>query len=250
MPNLKQSLNIKQKYGGGTSDLTKSKLETLLEAFDPNRIEKAFSFNTTVDKYQEYFKKRKKVKVILLFIDVTSFSTKFKSKTTEEVAAFLDSYYEKVFPYIVDNGGEIEKVMGDGIICVFGEPFLNDQLLALHRKAEKCATSIIRNCKGTEFESKIALHYGEVMYYQNPTCEYYEYTMIGNALTELFRLESIASNNSISYYTDTPYDKINIDDVSKGISGSTGVISWSISNPVSIDLPGVSYKEIRHLEKV
>jgi class 3 adenylate cyclase len=145
MPNLKQLLNLKTKYSDTGSGFKKAEVKTLLEAFNPERLQKGFSFDDSVEEYREYFQKRKKVKAVLLFIDVTSFSQRFQTKPSDEIAAFLDEYYHKVIPIIIESGGEIEKIMGDGIICVFGEPFLSLTPVELHRKAERCAGKIIRS---------------------------------------------------------------------------------------------------------
>src|SRR5690606_15912136 len=139
-----------------------------------------------------YFKERRKVDAVLLFIDITSFSAKFTSKSADEIGKYLDEYYDLVIPIIGKHGGEVEKIMGDGIICVFGEPFLHLHKEDLHRRAEKCAAELIKLLKGSKHEIKIAFHFGEIMYYQNECSDYWEYTMIGNALTELYRLESVS----------------------------------------------------------
>lgn len=259
MPNLKQTLKLKTKYQQGQSDLTLNKVNLLLEAFDPDNIEKGFdstrigtkTFSYTTDfvrRYTDYFKERKKVDAVLLFIDINSFSTKFSRKSAEDIATYLDEYYNKVIPIIVKHGGEVEKIMGDGIICVFGEPFLSLDEISLHRKAEKCATELIKTLKDTSHEIKIAFHYGEIMYYQNECSDYWEYTMIGNALTELFRLESVSHANSINFYCDTTYDTINYNDAVGNVSNNPA--HWILSPPNPVDLSGVAYSHIRYLKKV
>jgi class 3 adenylate cyclase len=252
MPNLKQLVNIKTEYGDANSYLKRSEVKALMEAFDPNRIVKAFSLTDPKElKYIEYFKNRKKVDAVLLFIDVTSFSSRFQSKTADEIASFLDAYYDKIIPIIGKHGGEIEKIIGDGIICVFGEPFLTLSKMELHRAAEKCAVQIVADLKGTIYESKVAFHYGEIMYYQNKSDEYYEFTMIGNALTELFRLESVSHSNSVNFFTETYYEELNIQDVTKtNLKGRSVSTEWILSDPESVLLKGVTHTSIRRLKKV
>lgn len=249
MPNLKQLINIKEKYPEANTQVKRSEVKSLMEAFDPSRIQKAFSFtDPKIKKYIEYFKERKRVKAVLLFIDVTSFSSRFMSKTADEIASFLDTYYDMVLPIIGKYGGEIEKIIGDGIICLFGEPFLSLGKTELHREAEKCAVKIITSLQGTIYESKVALHYGEIMFYQNKSDEYYEFTMIGNALTELFRLESVSYSNSINFFTETHYEELNLQDVAdrRIISASP---TWTLERPETISLKGIYHSSIRRLKK-
>lgn len=222
MPNLQQLINLKNRYGNSSlSNLRKQDAEILFESFDPKKIEKGFknvelnlatkSFSFPEFKangYVDYFLQRKRANVVLLFIDITGFSKKFSNRNSDELVKYLDAYYSKVIPLISYYGGEIEKIMGDGIICVFGEPFLQEDKTALHELAESCSRKIISELFNTDYSVKIALHFGEIMYYQNPSDSYYEYTMIGNAITEVFRLESIAKPNSISFFGNTLMHKM------------------------------------------
>lgn len=144
-----------------------------------------------------------------LFIDITNFSTKTSKSSPEEITILLDNYYSHLFPIIYKHGGEIEKIMGDGIICIFGKPFLNvKDNVEKYNRAQSCARDIIVKFKDTNYSVKIALHNGEVMYYKTPTSLYEEYTMIGKVLTELYRLESISENNSINFFAGSYYDQL------------------------------------------
>lgn len=259
MPNLKQLLALKAKYLDQTRAFTmydQQPINKLFEGFNPNHCRKGFNFTaiqhtrhfahvTNFESHVEFFEKRQKVKAVLLFIDITSFSTKFSSKTDKEIVDYLDSYYKKAIPIISKYGGEVEKIMGDGIICIFGPPFLNQPLESLHTKAEQCAMDLIQSFKWTDYEVKIALHSGDIMYYKNDCDAYWEYTMIGNALTELFRLESVSHSNSINFFCSTYYDRHlqynNIDSKYR---------PWRLSLPKTVSLTGVNFTSMRNLEKI
>jgi class 3 adenylate cyclase len=200
-----------------------------------------------VRKYVTFFKSRKKVNAVLLFIDVTSFSLKFKSKTPEEVVDFLDNYYKRVFPIVAKHGGEIEKIIGDGIIVIFGPPFLEGTSTELHNQAENCAKEILQRLHQTDFESKIALHYGEIMYYQNTSDEYYEYTMVGNALTDLFRLESVSISNSINFFYASYFHLIKLIEEAFHSISYDEKLRWKLTDKKPIELQGVSHKYINQL---
>jgi class 3 adenylate cyclase len=260
MPNLKQLFNLKERYGDtNLSSLRKSDIGLIVESFDPDRLEKGFNnFKTKsfsfpefkVSDYVEYFLERKKANVVLLFIDICSFSQKFSSTSSDLLVEYLDEYYKTVIPIINNNGGEIEKIMGDGIICVFGEPFLDDSKATLHNHANKCAREIISELKDTDFEVKIALHFGEIMYYQNPSDDYFEYTMIGTALTELFRLESVSVGNSINFYCDSYFEILMNQHVLSYQNYWAQFTSseWKLKDRTKINLAGVNYKYIRQVQ--
>ncbi len=228
MPNLQQIIALRKKYAPlqEISDSFNIQTKKLGDYLEFQELEKAFSvehfqplfehipknkfFAVTAKKQTSnivnYFEKQEKVHVVLLFIDITRFSSKTKSNSPQEVTERLDNYYRELMPIIYKHGGEIEKIMGDGIICIFGKPFLNfSDCNVKYRKAEECAREIINHFKNSSNEVKIALHDGPVIYYKTPTEYYEEYTMIGNTLTELYRLESVSISNSINYYTNSYY---------------------------------------------
>jgi hypothetical protein len=133
---------------------------------------------------------------------------------------------------------------------IFGQPFLTDNKDSLFKKADKCAKDIIMLLRETDKEVKVALHDGYVMYYKNKTLNYVEYTVIGKPITELYRLESVALNNSISYYCVSSYDD---KDFSK--QGAYCITNHSPtkcgyfdkSKDISVSLQGVDWSFIKHL---
>lgn len=231
MPNLQQIIALRRKYAPlqEISDSFNIQTKELGDYLEFQELEKAFSvehiqplfehvpktkfFAITAKKQTsnivDYFEKQEKVHVVLLAVDITHFSSKTNSDSPQEVTERLDNYYRELMPIIYKHGGEIEKIMGDGIICIFGKPFLNfSDYKIKYRKAEECAREIINHFKNSPNEVKIALHDGPVIYYKTPTEYYEEYTMIGNTLTELYRLESVSMPNSINYYANSYYSRL------------------------------------------
>lgn len=179
---------------------------------------------------------QKKVNAVILFIDITDFSTKCKEWGAEKLSSYLDDYYDRVIPIIYKHGGEVEKIIGDGIICVFGEPFL--QSFLRYMKSDLASKEIITTLKGSDKEVKIALHEGEIMYYKNKTKYYFEYTMIGKPLTELFRLEGVSENNAINYYVDSSLEY----STDKHVLSFDDLFGWASSSLKDVkDLKGVSF---------
>lgn len=132
--------------------------------------------------------------------------------------------------------------MGDGIICVFGPPFIKGGIMSYIAKAEICALEIINKFKGTDKEVKVALHNGKITYYKTPGIDYQEYTMIGKPITELFRLESVSKTNAINYYDKGLYSNMRTMDLAM-IKNELVVIYQ-----FDADLQGVEYKRIKYLK--
>lgn len=206
MPSIPQIIALKEKYGS-KNDVNLRQLKVLNENFKLSAasIQNSLTYQGLDQRMISFFERQESAHLVMLFIDITSFSTKCRSYTNGQLASYLDDYYDMVIPIIYAHGGEIEKIIGDGIIAVFGRPFLFESLDNLFSRADKCAKDLIMILRGTEKEIKVALHDGSIMYYKNKTLNYPEYTIIGKPLTELHRLESVAENNSISYYHISPY---------------------------------------------
>jgi len=206
MANLDLIRKLNKNYGKQSAIAKSVDIVDLNEAFDPDKIEKGLD-NALANLGPDFigvFEFGLAADVAVLFVDVCSFSTRFADLMGDQIGEYFDAYYDVVIPIIYSYGGEVEKIIGDGIIAVFGRPFLNADISECIKKAAQCSKEIIKNTFNTEYSSKIALHSGLIHYYKNKTGLYKEFTMIGKPLTELFRLESISEDNCVNYYEGTP----------------------------------------------
>ncbi|SDP86396.1 Adenylate and Guanylate cyclase catalytic domain-containing protein [Mucilaginibacter sp. OK268] len=224
----------------------------LNEAFDPDRIKKGFDLDIANlgPWYAGYFEMGLPANVALLFIDVCGFSTRFQDLDGEEIAEYFDKYYNEIIPIVYEFGGEIDKIIGDGIIAVFGPPFTTASHRHHIKQASHCAKRIVRKTKGTDFSSKVAFHAGTINYYQNKTGLYNEFTMIGKPITELFRLESIAEDECVNYYDDTDIRDyyLSIMQEPAPADAPKSLAAWShYSKPVT-GVKGVDYKKFFRIE--
>lgn len=161
---LGKALNKKLKK----SQLTKEAgfdVKNLVEQFDLTKFKSKTIFRTYLDNFFEFGSFSK---VVLLFVDICNFSKVILNWSNYDIRRYLNNYYYNTFPIIYKYGGQIEKLMGDGIICVFGEPFIEQDEVIEFNLAEKCAEELIQKFKGSNKEVKIALHNGEITYYKTP----------------------------------------------------------------------------------
>ena len=212
MPNLRSIVSLHEAVGHELRPHLKDVKRYLLNSSasnDHERIEKGFNlhegFNTeSQPSILQYFQEKKKETVALVFFDIDNFSEYSSKLNTDEISEYLDTYYKRIMPIIYGHGGEIEKTIGDGIICVFGKPFLNVTAPWLLRQAEACSADAVKKLAAHNISIKAALHSGNIMYY-SPMGDFVEYTMIGQPLTELFRLEGVARARSINFYSSSGY---------------------------------------------
>lgn len=135
----------------------------------------------------------------VVYIDITSFSNKVKDMYAKKISDYLDEYYSVTLPIIYKYSGQIDKIMGDGIIVIFSHlltPHINDREASDH--AFHCSKEIIEELYLSEYESKAAIGSGILYFCKTGIKEIYEeYTAIGRPLTLAHRLESNADKNQI-----------------------------------------------------
>lgn len=260
MPNLNQIYELKSKYANLSREekrvkdyLEKSEArDTLQKAFEIRNLNESFSetrmFSFITDELKvkpgiiKYFDNSQEEDVALLFIDITSFSKTIQGYSNAEIKTYLDNYYDRIIPIIYEHGGEIEKLMGDGIIVVFGKPFLDLPNPQYVYKAENCAEAVIREFYGSDKNVKVAIHKGSINYYKVPGEHYGEYTIIGQPITDLYRLESVSKPNAINFYSSSTYDKL-------GWTFSIFNQEKIYCNDFNINpLQGVRFSQIRYIE--
>ena len=251
MPNLNLLLKLHKKYNKESDLLTQNKsLVKLNEAI--NSKTSANVIKNMGGDYKLYFEEGKEAPLTSLFIDICHFSTKYESYTNSELVEFLDEYYNIVIPLIYEFEGEVDKIMGDGIICIFAPPFSENSAIKNFKKALCCSSEIIKATNNTKFESKVALHSGRVRYYKNSSVYYSEYTIIGKAITELFRLESISLDSTINFFCNSDSHKYLI----KILKATTTVKQQQLDkqfklnrNRIEPTLKGVNYGSFYSISK-
>lgn len=244
MANLELIKKLNQKYNKRSPFTISTKSFSLNESFDTRNIELSIQNNIKAlgSNYSTYFEEGKDAEVVLLFIDICNFSTRFGHLNGKQISNFFDEYYDKIIPIIYKYGGEIDKIIGDGIICLFGQPFIQKTLQDCIKEADKCAKEIIKEtCNTNKFESKIAFHYGKINYFKNKSGFYNELTVVGKPLTELFRLESISENERINYFVNYKY----VANWNSNINADTFLWKLEEIKEVPEKLKGVDYKYIQ-----
>lgn len=66
----------------------------------------------------------------ILFCDIRGFTGFSRTHPPNEVVAMLADYQHRIVPVIQNNGGTIDKFLGDGIMATFGAAFATDTCVA------------------------------------------------------------------------------------------------------------------------
>lgn len=121
MANLELIKKLNLKYNKRSPFTVSTKSFSLNESFDTRNIELSIQNNIGAlgNNYTTYFDQGKDAEVVLLFIDICNFSTRYGHLNGKQISQYFDEYYDLIIPIIYKFGGEIDKIIGDGIICLF-----------------------------------------------------------------------------------------------------------------------------------
>lgn len=142
--------------------------------------------------------------IAVLFVDIRGFTTMSESLKPEEVVEILNEYLGLTTQAIFDNGGTLDKFVGDATMAVFNAPFdLDDYIFRavatawdMQAGAEAIAEKF-RERYGKSVSFGIGINCGNAVV-GNIGCDFrMDYTAIGDTVNTAARLESNARPGQI-----------------------------------------------------
>ncbi len=79
--------------------------------------------------------------VTMLNSDIAGFSTLSQTMRAGELVDYLNRYFSRMIPIVLEHGGNIDKFQGDGMLVVFGAP---DPLVDHAARAYEAAQAMLR----------------------------------------------------------------------------------------------------------
>ena len=142
------------------------------------------------------------VTVTVLFSDIRNFTPMSESLAPQEVVELLNNYFSRACEPILEQGGTVDKFIGDAIMAVFGSPAPHPDharraiaaALALAETASDFQAWIARRFPDRDwqdFHIGIGLHTGEVVVGNVGSPKRFEFTAIGDTVNTASRLESL-----------------------------------------------------------
>ena len=152
--------------------------------------------------------------VTILFADLSGFTAMSESLEQEKVVEILNAYFSFVTPIIFKHKGTLDKIMGDGLLALFGAPISrkDDTMSAVRTAVEilqelKLFNKAKRLTKWPSLQASIGISSGEVVAGYIGSDEHLNYTVIGDPVNVAQRIEAIAEHNTI-LISKTVYDEI------------------------------------------
>ncbi len=143
-------------------------------------------------------------RLTVLFSDLAGYTTLSNQKPAEEVIAFMRDYLEVMTTVIRSHGGRIDKIMGDGIMAVFGDPqFFMDHAsravgAALEMQLRIAEVNARWGPRGWPLiRMRVGVATGEVFVGNIGSAAKLEYTVLGSTVNLASRLEGQAKPGSV-----------------------------------------------------
>lgn len=162
--------------------------ETVLNFMDTREFESSLMSNETVQ-------------ATIVFIDICSFTSISENETPDTVVKLLNSYFDVMVKEILEQGGFIDKFIGDAIMAVFrGEYHLDraiDACLAVRSEITKLPS--ISEHVNFKPNVSIGINCGEVVSGNigSANLKRLDYTVIGDVVNTAQRLQSAAKPGQI-----------------------------------------------------
>lgn len=138
-----------------------------------------------------------------LFTDLKGFTTVSEKSEPKELMDWLNEYMEAMAALVADNGGIVNKYIGDAIMAVFGVPIPRESQAQMERdavNAVKCAVAMRRELERLNkrwraqgrpvAKMRVGIYTGPLVAGSVGGAERLEYTVIGDTVNTASRLES------------------------------------------------------------
>ena len=139
------------------------------------------------------------ISAALLLADLRGFTALVDRMPGTEIVGWLNQHLECIGDAVTERGGEVLKFLGDGLLAVFpsehvgAERACHDALgAAVDASGRNAALNARRTTEGgPALDLSIALHFGDVIYGNIGTARRLDFTVIGPAVNEVSRMESL-----------------------------------------------------------
>lgn len=143
--------------------------------------------------------------VVVMFSDLRGFTKLTAERTPTELVAQLNEYFSAMTEQILDNGGTIDKFMGDGLMALWGNLHVQDSKENVHSAftAALAMRTTLESLNRT-WEARgwpaltvgIALAYGEATIGNIGSSRKMEFTAIGHVVNVASRIERLAADTN------------------------------------------------------
>lgn len=134
-------------------------------------------------------------RLTVFFSDIEGFTTYTETTPPDKLVHELADYFEIVSRRLRQNGGEIDKFIGDGVLAFFNAP---GEVPQHEQHACRTALAVQKDLatwqheqSGPPFRTRMGLHTGDVLVGNMGTADRLAYTVLGDVVNAASRLEAL-----------------------------------------------------------
>jgi adenylate cyclase len=141
-----------------------------------------------------------RIDAVLWFSDLRGSTAISASIAPDEIIPFLNDYAQAAIDAIHEEGGDVLKLMGDGVLAIFtGGDMMAARRAALraeHRFRQNMTTLNVRRAEAGRpvTSAYVGLHVGEVFYGNIGSEDRLDFTVVGPAVNEVSRIASMCAS--------------------------------------------------------
>ena len=132
-----------------------------------------------------------KLDVTIMFLDIVGYTARFERSEPEDVVIELNEFFETVIPPIEARDGYPNKLLGDGLLAVFGAPIRREDHAQRGFDAACAIQAAIRERYGATLKVGIGLNSGPVVVGSIGGAGKLDFTVIGDVVNTAARVEAL-----------------------------------------------------------
>jgi class 3 adenylate cyclase len=181
-------------------------MKSTLRAVKENNILKMYVDENVLNfmgsrEYESTIMDNETIEGTVVFIDICGFTTISENAAPDAVVSLINSYFDEMVKEIMDQGGYIDKFIGDAIMAVFRDEYHLDRALDAALAVRNKINNLPAIGKDLKFKPKVSIGIksGEMISGNigSISLKRLDYTVIGDTVNTAARLQDIAGENQI-----------------------------------------------------
>ncbi|MEM7319183.1 MAG: adenylate/guanylate cyclase domain-containing protein [Pseudomonadota bacterium] len=146
----------------------------------------------------------------ILFLDMRGFTARTAGQLPYDVVFLLNRFFDAIVPAITENGGTVDKYLGDGLLAVFDAHSASESALAGLRATESVGRALerfnerLKLASDQPVEIGMALHLGNLVLGEIGSSDHAPRTIIGDTVNAASRLEGEAKRLDVELLVSEP----------------------------------------------
>lgn len=136
---------------------------------------------------------RESVECACVSTDAAKFTTLAEDMPPEQLAEFLNRYYEVLFGRVADRGGFVSDVVGDAMVAIWPDREADTRRRVLHALLElrDAAEDFNTRLAGNRLQTRFGVEWGRVALTTVGAHAHYEYRAVGDAVNTANRIQEL-----------------------------------------------------------